>query len=246
MAKVEAGSSQRSSKKLPWALLQVPGYTGKDDVLKKTTPKKPGFLTREEMEACRRREAWKDWVINHQEESIGERYFSIRQQVGQFTWEVKALQFFEPEGKETDLACGVLAMADWAVEYNELSNHPLLVIPLELQIPYSGPQHGRGQFPLAPTLEESSSTDIRIRCQAWWMYLYAMLQYFEDDMIAWEGTLFGRRTCQPSALVLYIMENVNPGPPRRFPGRMAEYCRKYSMAYFPEPHESGRTGPFLQ
>ena len=168
-------------------------YTRKDDVPKKTTPKKSGFLTREEMEAHKRREAPKDWVVNHQEESIGERYFSIRQQVGRFAQEVRAFRFFEPEGKETDLVCRVLAMVDWAVEYNELSNHPLPVIPPELQIPYSGPRHARGQFPLAPTLEESSSTDICIRCQARWMYLCAMLQYFEDDMIAWEGALFGRK-----------------------------------------------------
>ena len=107
-------------------------------------------------------------------------------------------------------------MADWAVEYNKLSNHPLPLIPPELKIPYSGPWHGRGQFPLASTLEESSSTDICIRCQARWTYLCAMLQYFEDDMIAREGVLFGGRTCQPSALVLYIMENVNPGLPEGF------------------------------
>ena len=191
-------------------------YTGKDDVPKKTTPKKSGFPTREEMEAHRRCEARKDWVVNHQEESISERYFSIRQQVGRFAQEVKALWFFELEGKETDLVCQVLAMADWAVEYNELSNHPLLVIPLELQIPYSSPRHGRGQFPLAPTLEESSSTDVRIQCQARWTYLCAMLQHFEDDMIAWEGAHFSGRTCQPSALVLYIMEHVNPGLPEGF------------------------------
>ena len=191
-------------------------YTGKGDISKKTTPKKSGFPTREEMEARRRHEARKDWVVNHQEESIGERYFSIRQQVGRFAQEVKALWFFEPEGKEMDLACQVLVMADWAVEYNELSNHPLLFIPPELQIPYSGPQHGRGQFPLAPTLEESSSTDVRIWCQAWWTYLCAMLQYFEDDMIAREGALFSGRTRQPSAPVLYIMEHVNLGLPEGF------------------------------
>ena len=80
-------------------------YTGKDDVSKKTTPEKSGFPTREEMEAHRRHEARKDWVVNHQEESISERYFSIRQQVGRFAQEVKALRFFEPEGKETDLVC---------------------------------------------------------------------------------------------------------------------------------------------
>ena len=191
-------------------------YTRKDDVPKKTTPKKYVFPTREEMEACRRHEARKDWVANHQEESIGEQYFSIRQQVGRFAQEVKALQFFEPEGKETDLVCQVLAMADWAVEYNELSNHPLLVIPPELQIPYSGPRHGRGQFPLAPTLEESSSMDVHIRCQALWTYLCVMLQYFKDDMVAREGALFGRRTRQPSALVLHIMEHVNLGLPEGF------------------------------
>ena len=107
-------------------------------------------------------------------------------------------------------------MADWAVEYNELSNHPLPVIPPELQIPYSSHQHGRGQFPLAPILEESSSTDVHIWCQAWWTYLCAMLQYFEDDMIAREGALFSGRTRQPSALVLYIMEHVNLGLPEGF------------------------------
>ena len=191
-------------------------YTGKDDVPKRTTPKKSGFPTREEMEARRRRAARKDLVVNHQEESIGEWYFSIRQQVGWLAQEVKALWFFEPEGKETDLACRVLAMADWVVEYNELSNHPLPVIPLELQILYSGPRHGRGQFPLAPTLEESCSTDVHIRYQAQWMYLCAMLQYFEDDMIAQEGALCGGRSHQPSALVLYIMEHVNPGLPEGF------------------------------
>ena len=191
-------------------------YTRKDDVLKKTTPKKSGFPTREEMEACRRHEARKDWVVNHQEESIGERYFSIRQQAGWFAQEVRALWFFEQEGKETDLVCRVLAMVDWVVEYNELSNHPLPVIPPELQIPYSGSRHGKGQFPLAPTLEESSSTDVHIWCQAQWTYLCAMLQYFEDDMVAREGALYGRKTCRPSALVLYIMEHVNPGLPEGF------------------------------
>ena len=74
-------------------------YTRKDDVPKKTTPKKSGFSTREEMEARRRREAQKDWVVNHQEESIGERYFSIRQQVGWFAQEVRALWFLNRRAK---------------------------------------------------------------------------------------------------------------------------------------------------
>ena len=46
-------------------------YTGKDDVPKKTTLKKSGFQSREEMQARKRREARKDWVVNHQEDSIG-------------------------------------------------------------------------------------------------------------------------------------------------------------------------------
>ena len=47
-------------------------YTGKDDVPKKTTPKKSGFPSREEMQARKRSEARKDRVVNHQEDSIGE------------------------------------------------------------------------------------------------------------------------------------------------------------------------------
>ena len=45
---------------------------------------------------------------------------------------------------------------------------------------------------------------------------YAILQYFEDDMAAQEGALYGRKTRWPSALVLYIMEHVNPGLPEHF------------------------------
>ena len=105
---------------------------------------------------------------------------------------------------------------DWAVEYNEFMTHPLPEIPTELLVLYSGPRQGRGQFPLAPTFEDTHSTDVRIRCQAWWTYLCAILQYFEDHMAAQEGALYGGRVCRPSALVLYIMERVNPGLPEHF------------------------------
>ena len=168
------------------------------------------------MEAQKRCEARKDWVCNHQEESIGERYFALKQQIGRYPQEIRALWFFEPEGKEADLACQVIAITDWAVEYNEFMTHPLLEIPMELLVPYSGPRQGRGQFPLAPTFEDTHSTDVRIRCQARWTYLCAILQYFEDDMAAREGALYGGRVRQPSALVLYIMERVNPGLPEHF------------------------------
>ena len=168
------------------------------------------------MEARKRREARKDWVCNHQEESIGERYFALKQQIGQYPQEIRVLRFFELEGKEADLACQVIAIMDWAVEYNEFMTHPLSEIPTELLVPYSGPRQGRGQFPLAPTFEDTHSTDVRIRCQAWWTYLCAILQYFEDDMATREGALYGRGVCWPSALVLYIMEHVNPGLPEHF------------------------------
>ena len=150
-------------------------YTGKENK-EKPSPKKLGFPTREEMEAQKRCEARKDWVCNHQEESIGERYFALKQQTGRYPQEIRVLQFFEPEGKEADLACQVIAITDWAVEYNEFMTHPLLEIPTELLVPYSGPRQGREQFPLAPTFEDTHSTDVRIWCQAQWTYLCAILQ----------------------------------------------------------------------
>ena len=186
-------------------------YTGKENTPKKPSPRKSGFPTREEMEARKRREARKDWVCNYQEESIGERYLSLKQQIGRFPQEIRELRFFEPEGKEADLACQVIAIVDWAVEYNEFMTHPLSGVPTELQVPYSKPRHGRGQFPLAPTLEESSSMDVCIWCQARWTYFCVILQYFEDNMAAREGALYGGRIHRPSALVQYIMERVNPG-----------------------------------
>ena len=35
-------------------------------------------------------------------------------------------------------------------------------------------------------------------------------------MAAWEGALYDWKTCKPSALVLYIMEHVNPGLPEPY------------------------------
>ena len=185
-------------------------YTRKENK-EKPSPRKSGFPTREEMKAWKRREARKDRVCNHQEESIGKRYFVLKQQIGRYPQEIRALWFFEPEGKEADLACQVIAITDWAVEYNEFMTHPLPEIPTDLLVPYSGPRQGRGQCPLAPTFEDTHSTDVRIQCQVRWTYLCAILQYFEDHMATQEGTLYGGRIHQPSALVLYIMERVNPG-----------------------------------
>ena len=187
-------------------------YTRKENK-EKPSPRKSGFPTREEMKARKRREARKDRVCNHQEESIGKRYFALKQQIGRYPQEIRALWFFEPEGKEADLACQVIAITDWAVEYNEFMTHPLPEIPTDLLVPYSGPRQGRRQCPLAPTFEDTHSTDVRIQCQAQWTYLCAILQYFEDHMATQEGALYGGRIHQPSALVLYIMERVNPGLP---------------------------------
>ena len=41
--------------------------------------------------------------------------------------------------------------------------------------------------------------------------IFVQCSYFEDDMVAQEGALYGGKTRRPSALVLYIMEHVNPG-----------------------------------
>ena len=103
------------------------------------------------------------------------------------------------------------AIADWAEEFNELSHNPIPEILGALLAPYSGSKRAQGQFPLPPSLEEPGITDVQTRSQAVWIYLCAILQYFEDDMATWKGALYGGKTRKPSALVMYIMEHVNPG-----------------------------------
>ena len=97
-----------------------------------------------------------------------------------------------------------------------MSTHPIPDIPQALQSPYSGPLQARGQFPLPLTSDEPGVTDVRTWSQAVWIYLCAILQYYEDDMAAQEGTLYGGKTWRPSALILYIMEHVNPGLPEHY------------------------------
>ena len=96
-------------------------------------------------------------------------------------------------------------------EFNGMSTHPIPDIPQALQSLYSGALQARGQFPLPPTSDEPGVMDVRTQSQAVWIYLCAILQYYEDDMAAREGTLYGGKTWRPSALILYIMEHVNLG-----------------------------------
>ena len=181
---------------------------------KKQVSKKPMFLTPEEQEAHRRYETCKDWVVHHQEESIGECYTSLKRQAHRYNQEVRALRFFHLND-DIELACKVLAIADWAEEYNQMDIHPIPAIPPGLLEPYSSSLQARGQFPPAPD-EEPRVTDVRTRSQAMWIFLCSILQYFEDDMAAQEGALYSGKTRRYSALVLYIMVRVNPGLPEHY------------------------------
>ena len=182
---------------------------------KKPGSRKAGFPTPEEREARRCREKCKNWGVNHKDESIGECYHSIKRQIHQYDSEIRSLRFFQPDN-HIDLACQVLAIADWAEEFNELSHNPIPEIPEALLVPYSSSKKAQGQFPLPPSSEESGVTDVQTRSQAVWTYLCAILQYFEDDMATQEGALYGGKTRKPSTLVLYIMEHVNPGLPEPY------------------------------
>ena len=180
------------------------------DRKKKPESRKVNFPTPEEREACRHREKHKDWVVNHKDESIGERYHSIKRQTHRYGLEIQSLRFFQLDN-HVNLACQVLAITDWVEEFNELSHNPIPEVPEALLAPYSGSKTAQGQFLLPPSSEEPGITDVRTRSQAVWIYLCAILQYFEDDMATQEGALYGGKTRKPSALVLYIMEHVNPG-----------------------------------
>ena len=197
-------------------LVATSHYTGKEGSPgKKQLTKKPAFLTLEEQEERRRCEECKKWVVHHQEESIGECYTSLKRQVHRYNQEIPALQFFQPDD-DVNLACRVLAIAGWAEEYNQLSTHPVPEILAALLAPYSGSLQARGQFPSPPPAEEIGVTDVQTRSQVVWIFLCAILQYFEDDMAAQEGALYGGKTWWPSALVLYIMVHVNPGLPEHY------------------------------
>ena len=76
VASCDRGRGQTINEKLkamatmgPAASLQ---YTREVDSPKKPVPKKPTFLTGEEQEARKRWEERKNWVMNHQRESVGE------------------------------------------------------------------------------------------------------------------------------------------------------------------------------
>ena len=102
------------------------GYSSNKESQKKNhVSKKPTFPTPEEQEACKRYEECKNWVVHHQEESISERYTSLKWQAHGYDQEVRALWFFHLND-DVDLACKVLAIADWAEDYNQMDIHLIL------------------------------------------------------------------------------------------------------------------------
>ena len=189
-------------------------YTSKERSSEKKPSKKPAFPTLAEQEERKWHEEHKQWVVNHQEGSIGECYISLKRQAHRYGQEIRALRFFQPD--DVDLACQVLAIADWAEEHNQLSPHPIPEIPAALLVPYSGSLQAWGQFLSPLPVEEIGVTDVRTRSQAVWIFLCSILQYYEDDMAACEGALYSGKTRRPSALVLYIIQHVNLGLPEHY------------------------------
>ena len=132
---------------------------------KKPESRKANFPTPEEKEACRHRKKHRDWVVNHKDESFGEHYHSIKRQTHRYDLEIRSLQFFQPDN-HADLACQVLAIANWVEEFNELSHNPIPEIPGALLTLYSGSKKAQGQFPLPPSSEEPGVTDVWTQSQA--------------------------------------------------------------------------------
>ena len=86
---VIAEKLQRIANMGPAAVSQ---FTGEERNHKmKPEPRKAGFPTPEEREARRHCEKHKDWVVNHKDESIGERYHSIKRQIHQYDLECTVL-----------------------------------------------------------------------------------------------------------------------------------------------------------
>ena len=112
-------------------------------------------------------------------------------------------------------AVQIIAIADWAYEFNQLSTHPIREIPKYLRKPYYSPKKAQGQFPQEPIWAELEVTDVQTRSHALLLYL-CMLQYWEDETAISEGALFGGHHQKPSALVVYIMTWVNWGLNDRF------------------------------
>ena len=132
---------------------------------KKLESRKAGFPIPEEREARRCRKKPKDWVVNHKDESIRERYHSIKRQTHRYGPEIQSLWFFQQDN-HVDLTCQVLAIANSAEEFNELSHNPIPEIPEALLILNSGSRKAQEQFPLPPSSEEPGVTDVQTRSQA--------------------------------------------------------------------------------
>ena len=101
-------------------------YTGEVEMKKEESARKPNFPTREELAEKRRLEECKNKVVNQSTVCIGEYQMAITRHIGRYTQEVHALPFFELD--HAPLACKVIAIADWVVEFNQLSTHALLEI----------------------------------------------------------------------------------------------------------------------
>ena len=97
--------------------------------------------------------------MNHQKESIRERYLSIKRQAHRYDQEIWALQFFQPDDN-VYLACRVLAIADWAEEFNGMSINPIPDILVALQSLYSSQLQAQRQFLLLPPSGKSRVTDV--------------------------------------------------------------------------------------
>ena len=123
---------------------------------KKGPARKPRFPTKEELPEKKRLEERKNKLAKNSTVCIGENMMAIDRHIDWYTQEVRMLQFFAPD--HTLKVCKVIAITDWAMEYNQLSTNPLLEIPEYLESRYFGPQRAQGQILMRPAQAEPGAT----------------------------------------------------------------------------------------
>ena len=129
---------------------------------------------------------------------------------GGYPDEVKSLRYFGRNAR--DFAMGIVAIADWGRRYLDKGlKYPIPTIPPYLFTPLPESRQSGAQVPVKPSQLGGPGGDVRLRCWESWKWLVTVLQFWTNEAIVTNGTVYGGRVRPASALAEYVMDTVNPG-----------------------------------
>ena len=142
--------------------------------------------------------------------------------------EIHSLRFFGSGAEGATIE--VLALIDWAAEYEQISRSPVPEIPGFLRRPFIKGKLVKHLIPDDPAESIHKEKCVQTKAQKAWTYLCALLQFWTDEATTESGEVMYGGWCRPAnPMIPWIKATLNPS----FGDHLGLHCSVYFLDLVP-------------